>query len=158
MSIRIGTGYDIHRLVPDRKLILGGIEVEHELELLGHSDADVRIHAIIDALLGAAALGDIGTYFPDTSNEYKDADSAVLLRETADLLINAGYEIVNIDSSLICQKPKLAPYIQRMRQNLADILGIDISEISIKAKTNEKLDSVGRGEAIAALTAVLITK
>ncbi len=158
MSIRIGTGYDIHRLVPDRKLILGGIEVEHELGLLGHSDADVLIHAIIDALLGAAALGDIGTYFPDTSNEYKDADSAVLLRETADLLINAGYEIVNIDSSLICQKPKLAPYIQRMRQNLADILGIDISEISIKAKTNEKLDSVGRGEAIAALTAVLITK
>ena len=158
MSIRIGTGYDIHRLVPDRKLILGGIEVEHELGLLGHSDADVLIHAIIDALLGAAALGDIGTYFPDTSNEYKDADSAVLLRETADLLINAGYEIVNIDSSLICQKPKLAPYIRRMRQNLADILGIDISEISIKAKTNEKLDSVGRGEAIAALTAVLITK
>ena len=158
MSIRIGTGYDIHQLVPDRKLILGGIEIEYELGLLGHSDADVLIHAIIDALLGAAALGDIGTHFPDTDSKYKDADSAVLLNKTAVLLREAGYEIANIDSSLICQKPKLAPYIMSMRQNIADILGIDISEISIKAKTNEKLDSVGRGEAIAVHTAALITK
>lgn len=158
MSIRIGTGYDIHQLTSDRKLILGGVEIEYELGLLGHSDADVLIHAIIDALLGAAALGDIGTHFPDTSDEYKGADSAVLLRKTVLLLKAEGYEIVNIDSTLVCQKPKLSTYIMLMRRNVADILDIDVSEVSIKAKTNEKLDSVGRGEAIAAHAAVLISK
>lgn len=156
--IRIGTGYDIHKLVSDRRLILGGVEIPHEMGLLGHSDADVLIHAIIDALLGAAALGDIGTHFPDTDEAYRGADSGVLLKKTLELLSESGYGIVNVDASVICQKPKLAPYIITMRENLAAILGLDVSSVSVKAKTNEKLDSVGAGEAIAVHAAALLEK
>ena len=145
---RIGEGHDIHRLVPDRELILGGVKLDFELGLLGHSDADALCHAITDALLGAAALGDIGRHFPDTDPQYKGADSLKLLKATAELVRSAGYEIGNIDSTVVAQKPKMAPHIDTMRENIAAALGIDISCVSVKAKTNEKLDAVGRMEAI----------
>ena len=137
--IRIGHGYDVHRLVENRELIIGGVKIEHDLGLLGHSDADVLLHAISDALLGAAALGDIGKLFPDSDEQYKGADSLVLLRRVGAHIKNAGYEVVNIDSTVIAQAPKLAPHIKQMRMNIARALLIDASAVSVKATTEEGL-------------------
>lgn len=156
--MKIGLGYDIHKLSKDRKLILGGIEIPYELGLLGHSDADVLTHAIIDALLGSIALRDIGYHFPDTDEKYKGANSISLLKETKKMLENNGYKIVNIDSNIICQKPKLSPYIDSIRQNLALALDIETSCVSIKAKTNESLDSMGQGLSIVANAIALVEK
>jgi 2-C-methyl-D-erythritol 2,4-cyclodiphosphate synthase len=155
--MRIGIGYDIHRLVEGRKLILGGIEIPFEKGLLGHSDSDVLTHAICDALLGAAALGDIGTHFPDSDPRFKGASSLDLLRHVVTLLKEHGYQIANIDSTIITEHPKLKPYIAEIRQTLASILEIDIDQVSVKAKTNEKLDAVGQGEAMQAQAIALIT-
>ncbi len=154
--IRIGHGYDVHRLVEDRKLIIGGVDIPHEFGLLGHSDADVLLHAISDALLGAAALGDIGKLFPDSDEKYKGADSLVLLRRVGTHIRNAGYEIVNIDSTVIAQAPKLAPHIKQMRSNIARALGIDVSAVSVKATTEEGLGFSGEKLGIAAHAVCLI--
>ena len=154
--MRIGIGYDIHRLVEGRKLILGGIEIPFSKGLLGHSDSDVLTHAICDALLGAAALGDIGTHFPDSDPRFKGASSLDLLRHVVSLLKERGYQIANIDSTIITERPKLKPYIAEIRQTLAAILEIDIEQVSVKAKTNEKLDAVGEGEAIQAQAIALL--
>jgi len=157
VNIRIGQGRDIHRLVEGRKCIIGGVEIDNGgIGLYGHSDADVLVHAIIDALLGSLALGDIGRHFSDTDPKYKDADSMKLLEHTVGLIYEAGYAIVNIDSTVTAQKPKLAPHIDAMRENIARVLGLEISQVSVKAKTNEKLDAVGRLEAIEADAVVLI--
>ncbi len=156
--IRVGIGYDIHKMVPDRKLIIGGVDIPYEKGLLGHSDADVLVHAVIDALFGEAALGDIGYHFPDTDPKYKGADSIFLLQEAARLVREKGYEIINIDSNIIIQRPKMAPHINDMRKNIADAVGIDIEFVSVKAKTNEKLDSVGNGDGAEAEAVVLIEK
>lgn len=153
---RIGTGYDIHRLVEGRELIIGGVKITHEKGLLGHSDADVLVHAIIDALLGALAFDDIGTLFPDTDPKYKNIDSTVLLKHVYELVQKEGYTINNIDSNIIAQNPKMMPYIPKMKDSLACILNIKPSEISIKAKTKEKLDAVGENKAIEANAAVLL--
>lgn len=155
-SMRIGIGYDVHRLVRGRKLILGGIEIAHPLGLEGHSDADVLLHAIKDALLGAAALGDIGRHFPDTDNQYKGASSLVLLKKVRHLLAEKGYEAYNIDATIIAEKPKLAPYIEQMNQNIALALGISCHQVNVKATTTERLGFTGRGEGIAAQAAVTI--
>ncbi|MBR2068501.1 MAG: 2-C-methyl-D-erythritol 2,4-cyclodiphosphate synthase [Candidatus Gastranaerophilales bacterium] len=152
--MRIGIGYDIHKLAQNRDLILGGVKIPFELGLFGHSDADVLIHAIIDAILGALALRDIGYHFPDTDPKYKNADSMELLKETKKLI--KGYKIANIDSNIICQKPKLKDYIEDMRKNIASVLELDINQISIKAKTNESLDSVGSCKAISSQAVILI--
>ena len=154
--IRIGHGYDVHRLVEDRRLVLGGVEIPHEKGLLGHSDADVLLHAIADALLGAAALGDIGKLFPDSDPAYKDADSLLLLRKVGVHLFTAGYRIVNIDSTVLAQAPKLAPYIREMRANIARTLDLDPSAISIKATTEEGLGFTGEKLGIAAHAVCLI--
>ena len=154
--MRIGLGYDIHRLVEDRKLILGGVEIPYELGLLGHSDADVLIHSIIDAILGSVALRDIGYHFPDTDEKYKNANSLELLKETKKMLLNEGYKIINIDSNIICQKPKLSPYIDEMRKNISQVLELKINQVSIKAKTNEKMDSMGNGLSISTNAIVLV--
>ncbi len=154
--MRIGHGYDVHRLVPGRKCIIGGVDIPHDLGLLGHSDADVLTHAIMDALLGAAALGDIGKLFPDNSPEYEGADSLVLARRVADKLRECGYKIVNIDSTVIAQAPKLSPHIDMMREKLADALGIDKQNISVKATTEEKLGFTGQGLGVAAHAVCLI--
>ena len=146
---RIGQGFDLHRLVEGRALILGGVKIEHTKGLLGHSDADVLIHAIIDSLLGSLCLGDIGQHFPDTDLKYKDANSVELLKKVLELIEEKGYEIVNIDSTIQAQEPKLMPYIITIRENLAKKMNLDINQISIKAKTYEKQDSIGKGEAIA---------
>lgn len=148
--IRIGIGYDVHQLSPDRKLILGGVEIPHSLGLLGHSDADVLIHAIIDSLLGALALGDIGKLFPDTDKKYKNISSTILLKEVGKKIKESNYSISNIDSIIIAQRPKLSTYIESMREKLSNILEIDISQLSIKATTEEKLGFTGREEGIAA--------
>lgn len=148
--MRIGMGYDVHRLVPDRKLIIGGVEIPYELGLLGHSDADVLLHAISDALLGAAALGDIGKHFPDTDPEYEGADSLKLLAEVGRLLEKEYYLIENIDATIIAQAPKMRPHIDTMRQNIADALNIDISQVSVKATTEEGLGFTGSKEGISA--------
>jgi 2-C-methyl-D-erythritol 2,4-cyclodiphosphate synthase len=153
---RIGHGYDVHALVEGRKLILGGVEIEYSKGLLGHSDADVLIHALCDALLGAAALGDIGRHFPDTDPVYEGADSRELLRRVVSLL--PDFKIVNADITAIAQAPKLLPYIERMRSNLADVLGIGIDRINIKATTTERLGFIGREEAIAAEAVVLLER
>ncbi len=153
---RVGTGYDIHRLVAGRKLILGGIEIPYEKGLLGHSDADAVSHAICDALLGAATLGDIGRHFPDNEANLAGISSLRLLEKVKDLLHNAGYGIGNIDVTVHAEKPKLSKFIELMRQQLATTLAIEVEDISIKAKTNEGLDAVGRGEAIAASAIALI--
>lgn len=153
---RIGEGWDTHALVPGRKLIIGGVTVPHSTGLLGHSDADVLIHAVIDALLGAAGLGDIGSHFPDTDARFKGADSVVLLRETGRLLAERGLHIGNIDSTVIAQAPKLAPYIPAMRQCLADALGMDVSRVNVKAKTAEKLGPVGQGLSMEARAVTLL--
>ena len=154
---RIGKGYDVHRLVAGRPLILGGIKIAHHMGLQGHSDADVLIHAVMDSLLGAAALGDIGSHFPDSDPQYKDISSCELLKKTRELLMVAGYAITNIDSTVIAQEPKLASHIDAMRSNLSEILGIDKDCISIKATTTEKLGFVGQEEGIAAESVCLIT-
>lgn len=154
--MRIGQGYDIHKLVEGRPLILGGVKVPFEKGLLGHSDADVLIHAIIDSLFGAANLGDIGEHFPDTSLEFKGADSIKLLEWTGKIINRAGYKIVNIDSTLICQKPKLLTFKEDMKKNIASALRLDSASVSVKAKTKEGMDASGKGEAIEAYSVALI--
>jgi 2-C-methyl-D-erythritol 2,4-cyclodiphosphate synthase len=154
--MRIGMGYDVHKLVEGRKLILGGVLIPYEKGLLGHSDADVLIHAIMDSLLGAAALGDIGKHFPDTDPKYSGISSILLLKEVASLINNNGYEIGNIDATIIAQKPKMAPHIEEMRKNIASALDIDISKISIKATTEEGLGFTGRGEGISSQSISLL--
>lgn len=148
-DIRIGHGYDVHRLVPDRELILGGVHIPHETGLLGHSDADVLTHAVMDALLGALALGDIGKHFPDNDPTYKGADSLRLANAVRELVTREGWEIGNVDATVIAQAPKLAPYIQQMRKNLADTLGIPTDRLSVKATTEEKLGFTGEKLGIA---------
>ena len=156
--MRVGMGYDVHKLVEGRDLILGGVKIEHSLGLLGHSDADVLVHAIMDALLGAAALGDIGKHFPDTDEQYKGADSMKLLAHVAELIEQEGYVIENIDATIIAQRPKMAPYISQMKQHIADDLNLDASQVGIKAKTNEKLGFLGREEGIAVQAVALLFK
>lgn len=158
MKIRVGFGYDVHALVPNRALWLGGIQIEHTLGLLGHSDADVLIHAICDALLGAANMRDIGYHFPDTSATYEGIDSKILLGETMRLLREAGYELGNIDATVVAEKPKLSPYIPTMKQVLAKTLSVEEEDISIKATTNEKLGFTGRQEGITAYATALILR
>lgn len=158
MKIRVGFGYDVHQLVPGRELWLGGIKFEHELGLLGHSDADVLIHAICDALLGAANMRDIGYHFPDTSNEFKNVDSKILLAKTVELIGTKGYSVGNIDATVCAERPKLKARIPEMQQVLADVMHIDADEVSIKATTTEKLGFAGREEGIAAYATVLIEK
>ena len=158
MNFRIGEGWDIHALVADRKLIIGGVDIPYHLGLLGHSDADVLLHAITDALLGAAALGDIGTHFPDTDTRFKAADSGVLLAEAARRVRAKGFEIGNVDSTVVAQAPKLMPHIQAMRQHMATLLSIDVDQINVKAKTSEKMGPVGLGQAMEARAVVLLFK
>lgn len=156
MKIRVGFGYDVHALVPNRALWLGGIRIEHTLGLLGHSDADVLIHAICDALLGAANLRDIGYHFPDTAGEYENIDSKILLRKTMALIREAGYELGNIDATVCAERPKLNPHIPQMKSILAEVMNVDPNDISIKATTTEKLGFTGRQEGISAYATVLI--
>jgi 2-C-methyl-D-erythritol 2,4-cyclodiphosphate synthase len=157
MNIRIGNGYDIHKLVSDRPLILGGIPIPHEFGLLGHSDADVLIHAIMDAMLGALSLGDIGHYFPPTDPQWAGADSVVLLTQVHQLIKEQGWQIGNIDSVVVAERPKLKPHIEKMRANLASVLELLPNQIGIKATTNEKLGPVGREEGICAYAVVLLS-
>lgn len=157
MQIRVGTGYDVHKLVEGRKLILGGVEIPHSLGLLGHSDADVLLHAIMDALLGAAALGDIGKHFPDTDDHYKGISSLKLLEHVAQLLQKHGYEIGNIDATVIAQKPKLRPYIEEMEKNIAEVLGISGDQINVKATTEEGLGFTGTEQGISAQAICALT-
>lgn len=156
--MRIGHGYDVHRLTENRKLILGGVEIEFEKGLLGHSDADVLLHAISDALLGAAAMGDIGKLFPDNDDRFLGADSRKLLEEVVLKLYEKGYRIVNIDSTVIAQRPKLSPYIDSMRKNIAESCSLDIEDVSVKATTEEKMGFTGEGMGISAHAVVLIEK
>ncbi len=158
MSIRIGNGYDIHRLVADRPLILGGVTIQHELGLLGHSDADVLSHAITDALLGALSLGDIGTYFPPHDPQWAGADSLKLLTQVYQMVRDRGWTITNLDSVIIAERPKLKPHIPPMREKLAQTLDVAVDQIGIKATTNEKLGPTGREEGIAAHAVVLLTQ
>jgi 2-C-methyl-D-erythritol 2,4-cyclodiphosphate synthase len=155
---RVGEGWDVHALVPGRPLILGGVRVPHSQGLLGHSDADVLLHAVTDALLGAAGLGDIGRHFPDTDARFKGADSAVLLAEAARRVREAGFEIGNVDSTVIAQAPKLAPYMPAMRESLARALGVAPGQVNVKAKTAEKLGPVGQGLSIEARAVVLLVQ
>jgi 2-C-methyl-D-erythritol 2,4-cyclodiphosphate synthase len=155
-SLRIGEGWDTHQLVTGRPLILGGINIPHSHGLLGHSDADALAHAITDALLGAAALGDIGTLFPDTAAEFKGADSMVLLREAYARVRAAGWQLVNLDSTIVAQAPKMAPHIPAMRARLAEVLGVALGQINVKAKTAEKMGPVGEGRAIEARAVCLL--
>lgn len=157
MNFRIGQGYDVHQLVANRPLILGGVLIDFDRGLLGHSDADALLHAITDALLGAAALGDIGKLFPDTAAEHKDADSRELLRLAYQAVQQAGWQVVNVDSTIIAQQPKLRPYIDAMRANIAADLGLPLDAVNVKGKTNEKLGYLGRMEGIEAQAAVLLT-
>lgn len=156
--MRIGYGYDVHKLVKGRKLILGGVCIEHELGLLGHSDADVLVHAVMDALLGALSLGDIGQLFPDNDEKYKGADSMLLLKKVYEKITENGYELSNLDSTISAQKPKLMPHILKMRENIAKVLLCDISSVSIKATTTEKLGFEGREEGISATCVCLLKK
>lgn len=156
--MRIGHGYDVHKLVEGRELILGGVHIPHSLGLLGHSDADVLLHAISDAILGAAALGDIGKHFPDTDERFRGADSLVLLREVVRLVEQEGWRLGNLDAIIIAQQPKLRPYIDNMRQNIADACHADISQISVKATTEERLGFTGREEGISAHCVCLLEK
>lgn len=154
--MRIGYGYDVHRLVEGRKLIMGGVEIDYERGLLGHSDADVLLHAVMDSLLGAAALGDIGKHFPDTDERYKGISSIKLLKEVLNLINENNYCIINLDATIIAQKPKMRPYIDRMRKNIADALNMDISYVNVKATTEEGLGFTGEGLGIAANCICLI--
>ena len=158
MKVRVGFGYDVHALVPNRELWLGGIKFEHELGLLGHSDADVLIHAICDALLGAANMRDIGYHFPDTAQEYKNVDSKILLSRTVELIAGKGYRVGNIDATVCAERPKLKARIPEMQQVMADVMNIDVDDVSIKATTTEKLGFTGREEGISAYAVVLIEK
>ena len=158
MKVRVGFGYDVHALVPERDLWLGGVKIEHTMGLQGHSDADVLIHAICDALLGAANMRDIGYHFPDTAGKYKDIDSKILLFDTMELLRDAGYTLGNIDATVAAERPKLNPHIPEMKRVMADVLQVDVEDISIKATTTEKLGFTGRQEGIAAYATVLIQK
>ena len=157
-SNRVGIGYDIHRLADGRRLILGGVEIPFEKGLMGHSDADVLTHAICDALLGAAALGDIGTHFPDSEPQFAGASSLDLLARVMELVGETGFLVANIDSVILAERPRLAPYIQTMRERLAAVLNIEVTQVSVKAKTGEGLESVGRGEAMAAQVIALLGK
>lgn len=156
--MRIGHGYDVHKLVEGRKCIIGGVEIPSDVGLLGHSDADVLLHAISDALLGAAALGDIGKHFPPSDDTFKDADSRVLLRKVVELITSNGYSVGNVDATIIAQKPKMAPYIDEMRKNIANDLGVDTSFISVKATTEEGLGFTGEGLGISAHAVCIIKK
>ncbi len=158
MNFRIGEGWDVHALVAGRKLIIGGVEIPYHLGLLGHSDADVLLHAITDALLGAAALGDIGTHFPDSDDNFKGADSIVLLSEAARRVRERGFEIGNVDSTVIAQAPKLMPHIAAMRSRIALALALEVDQVCVKAKTAEKMGPVGLGQAVEARAAVLLSK
>ena len=155
---RIGHGYDVHRLVKERRLIIGGVEIEHEFGLFGHSDADVLLHAVMDALIGAMALGDIGRHFPDTDEKYKGISSMSLLSCVYSLLTENGYSVVNIDATVVLQKPKLLPYIEKMRSNIAFALNIDVNSVNVKATTEEHLGFTGREEGISAHAVALIEK
>ncbi len=157
-NLRIGHGYDVHKLTEQRKLILGGVLIPYHKGLLGHSDADVLVHAVMDALLGAAALGDIGKIFPDTDEKYKGADSLVLLKRVAEVIDKNNFEISNLDSTICAQAPKLSPFISNMRENIANALGIDLTCVSIKATTEEGLGFTGKGEGISAHAVCLISK
>lgn len=156
--IRIGHGYDVHKLVEGRKLIVGGVEIEHDKGLLGHSDADVLLHAVSDSLLGAAAMGDIGCLFPDNDDKYKGADSLILLKEVVKVLKKEGYRVGNIDATLIAQKPKMRPYIDKMRENIANACDTSVEFVSVKATTEEKLGFTGREEGISAHSVCIIEK
>ena len=155
--MRVGIGIDVHQFAEGRKLIVGGVEIPHSRGLKGHSDADVLLHAISDALLGAAALGDIGKHFPDTSPEFKDIDSKILLRHVGKLIADEGYSIENIDSMLLMERPKVAPHIMAMRENIAQCLDIDVRKVAVKATTNEKLGYIGREEGVAAHAICLLS-
>jgi 2-C-methyl-D-erythritol 2,4-cyclodiphosphate synthase len=158
MSFRIGQGVDFHQLAEGRELWLGGVKVDHSKGAVGHSDADVLLHAICDALLGAASLGDIGTHFPDTDQQYKNIDSKILLQRTVDLIINRGYAIVNIDSTLCLEKPKIKPYVPQMQETIAGICGLSVNDVSIKATTTEQMGFVGREEGLVAYATVLLQR
>ena len=158
MSFRIGEGWDVHALVPGRKLILGGVEIPHTAGLLGHSDADVLLHAITDAVLGAAGLGDIGRHFPDTDAQFKGADSSVLLAEAMRRVRAVGYELVNVDSTIVAQAPKLAPHMAAIHASVAQALGVQPDQVNVKAKTAEKLGPVGMGQSMEARAVVLLSK
>jgi len=158
MNIRIGNGYDIHQLVANRPLILGGVNIPHSFGLLGHSDADVLTHAIMDALLGALGLGDIGHYFPPTDPQWKGADSLVLLKQVSNIVKSQGWQVSNIDSTIVAEQPKLKPHLKQMRSVLANTLVVEINQISVKATTNEKLGPVGQEEGICAYAVVLLMK
>ena len=156
--MRIGHGYDVHRLCENRKLIIGGVEIDYEKGLLGHSDADVLLHAVSDSLLGAAAMGDIGGMFPDNDPTFKDADSLILLKKVVERLADSGYKAVNIDATIIAQKPKMSPHIPMMRENIASALGVDVDCVNVKATTEEKLGFTGSGEGISAHCVCLIER
>lgn len=158
MNFRIGEGWDVHALVPGRKLILGGVEIPHTAGLLGHSDADVLLHAITDAVLGAAGLGDIGRHFPDTDAQFKGADSSVLLAEAMRRVRAVGYELVNVDSTIVAQAPKLAPHMAAIHASVAQALGVQPDQVNVKAKTAEKLGPVGMGQSMEARAVVLLSK
>ena len=158
VNFRIGHGYDVHRLVGGRRLVIGGVDIDYSLGLLGHSDADVLLHAIMDALIGAMGLGDIGRHFPDSDEKYKGISSMALLSSVYDLLLENGYEVVNVDATVVLQKPKLLPYIETMRSNIAFALNVDPSQINVKATTEEKLGFTGREEGISAHAVALISK
>ena len=155
--MRVGTGYDLHRLEPGRKLIIGGVEIPHEMGLIGHSDADVLCHAVADAILGAAAQGDIGRHFPDTDPKWKGADSIDLLKRAADIVRAAGFSISNVDAVVIAERPKLSPHVDAMRRKLAEAMSVDVAAISVKGKTNEKVGALGRNEAIAVHAVALLS-
>jgi 2-C-methyl-D-erythritol 2,4-cyclodiphosphate synthase len=157
-NLRIGSGYDVHQLAENRKLILGGVEIPFEKGLLGHSDADVLLHAIADALLGALALGDIGLHFPDSEEEYKDMDSMVLLSKVYELILDYEYKLVNLDATIVMQRPKLRPHINKMRKNISAVLDSAIENISVKATTSERLGFVGKEEGVEAFATVLLEK
>lgn len=156
--MRVGQGFDAHALVPGRRLVIGGVEIPHDKGLAGHSDADVLLHAVCDALIGAAALGDIGAHFPDSDPRYEGIDSRRLLREVAQLLASRDWRIVNVDATIVAEAPRMAPHIARMRENIADDLAIPVTAVNIKAKTTEKLGFVGRSEGIAAEAVALIER
>ncbi|WP_307394353.1 2-C-methyl-D-erythritol 2,4-cyclodiphosphate synthase [Bacillus horti] len=158
MNVRVGQGFDVHQLVADRPLIIGGVTIPYEKGLLGHSDADVLLHTISDAILGAIGEGDIGRHFPDTSEEFKDADSFVLLQKVWELAVQKGYSLGNIDATIIAQKPKMAAYIPQMVERIAEAVECEIDQVNVKATTTEKLGFPGRGEGIASQAVVLLTK
>ena len=158
MNIKIGHGYDVHRFAENRKLILGGVEIEYEKGLLGHSDADVLVHALMDAILGALGKGDIGKHFPDTDEKYRGADSMKLLEKVCEMMRDEGYSLSNADCTVIAQAPKLAPHIQKMREKIAAVIGCDVSDVNVKATTEEKLGFTGRLEGISAHAVCLVFK